>query len=557
MAGVINSGQVAAAYTVPDGIGAGLQSLQELALQREQMNWQRKRQQQNDELQGLQIMDNAFKGLDAASGTPFDELAAAQVSKAKTAMMDYMRKNPNASYSDIWTQSNQQTNGIANGLAQAKKVGGLVDEYVKRAGKEYPQIDETQYRNFLLGKAFRDEQGNVMTTPNINFYNGSELQDPELRSQLANPAALAQSVQKELADDYKPTEWLEQMPDGTMVRGKTRPYLTREGQFNLSPVSWDNPDIPVLNRKALLGDAQNTMIPSKQTASGVSTELLQTLKAKPMFADALALERRRIQRDYGDMVKGATKEQLEQLAAGQLLSNYGSRDGVEQPKLDFSIPERRNKLAHQAQMEGIARAGLGLRQASLGIAQQRLGMAKQKAARGQANPLETVPGMIYTARMNPEGQPPEIQAAIKHNANLVNNSREKVNIGGVARVAINLSNMHGQVLHAPGSKQPVSLKLIDMGPGAGEVLAEIPLVYDQINKTWKENMAGASYYGSQVGQLSKEVQAQFPGIKIRQQDPADRLQHYDRQFNNGLKDDYNAEWDEAVSDTPDIYTEEE
>lgn len=546
--GTVNAGQVAQAYTVPlEGVTQALQYYDQLAIHKQNRQAQLAQQKQAEDYRKAALLEKAFEGTDVGTGTPYDEVGHTLVAQAKDKVTAFLKANPGAQATDIWAVANDATKGLLSGIDNAKKASAYVESLTKMGNAEYPHLDQNALKAFYQAQVFRDKDGKILPTPNL-AYTPTNIQDPNFRAQFMNPEAAQMAVRKELTDGIKPEPYQYESPDnpGVLIKGKARPYyIDAQGRPQMEVQSWDqvvqggNP-IPAAAMQFIgATPQQQTAKTEKQEFPGVTDYAMKRLKAGPVFNDMLINEVKDLRKNHGDLLKGASDTQIEKLAAHNLLGRFGSREGEELPAPDFKIVDHLQKQEDRAFNRSMKLAGLSNQNARLGMERQRLEMRRTKDEQKQKAVLNSVPGLLALAASDPKDLSPKGLVAVRHAQQIIENNREKINIGGVPRVAINLSAMHGKQLYKPGTKTPIALKTVDMGGRIGQVVVEVPMKRDPLTNVWIEDVVNYRAYGDIPN---------ADGQRMIKRNPADVLQQYDPQF-NPIKNEYDEEWNEAYPDS--------
>src|ERR1044072_4101124 len=203
---MIQASDVQRAYTLPlDGIAQSFQYQQQLAQQQAAQQRALRKEKEAHDLQNVELMQQAFNGLDIGTGTPYDQIGLANVQAGKRQLMDYLKKNPNASYADVYMQATNAARGIRSGIDNAKKVAASIDLAVKRGEQEYPYTDANLARQAMYQQAFYDKDGNVNPNPSptVDFI-GDLYSNPERTLSITNPRALTEMLTKHLDKDLAP-----------------------------------------------------------------------------------------------------------------------------------------------------------------------------------------------------------------------------------------------------------------------------------------------------------------------------------------------------------------
>lgn len=546
MADNINASDVANAYTVPlDGVTNSFRYYDQLAARKKARQDAIDSANQAQNYQKVKILNDAFNGLDIGTGTPWDKVGNNLVATAKQNVIDYQKKNPNASPTDLWNVANEETRGISAGIDNAKKAYTYQSAITAATKKQFPQLDQAKVGQYYQSKIFYDDKGNLLPTPNMQ-YAPTEFDNSDMRSQFLSQEDAQGALHTALDKSFPATQYA--IPDpsnpGVFVRGATKAYLDGGGKPLSSPVSWttptnnvnsidaNNPLMAPVNPVGALPAGGDT-----ESLHGVPPEVMAKLQSVPVFNDMLASEVRRIKQANPDMLKGASDDQVAQIAALNLTTNYGSAGDVKAPKVDFGIADHTNKLQQQAISNGYRAASLANSNERLNIARQGLadreGTAAAKAAGKAAAAKLFVPDIIANA----DKGDPTAQAIVQAHS-------QPIKVYGQSVPAVNITGINGAPLKDPSSGQKMNVYTTN-DPQYGKVLIYKYLSKDPATGQLVETDAGTKVVGAVPHDIINPHTGQ---VLIHKGNIQNEMKGFDQQFTKpnkhflwqGLGEDPNA-----------------
>jgi len=209
----IQAGDVRAAYANQFDLGGQLQQAQKEREQKQLLEEERAQRQEDRDLKRVQTLSELEKPLYETTGTLYDNYKDSAINNYHKGLAEWMKANPNSTYSDQYRYAQQGLSGIAQNMEAAKLAQRHIDQEAKRIAAEYAGVNESLLASGLAKEIFmpNGEPSSSIDANNVIDKVNTYHKNPELLAEYYDPReglkSLVTDASKLGTDGQEAAQW--------------------------------------------------------------------------------------------------------------------------------------------------------------------------------------------------------------------------------------------------------------------------------------------------------------------------------------------------------------